>query len=312
MAEATFMKPVIDAQDVKTEPVTLNYTAEVRQMMHGFGDHSEPLIETAKIIEEVVLNQMRAIIRKACEVADMRESQVVSAEDFLFLLRKDKIKLQRLVNYLKLKDFKTSMYKSLETDTLDPLTDLHKTEDTSKLPYIKFLKHIDNTGELLNDKDLVDHVKHKRCTRMEMMTRKMDETRYLEFSKARSVSFANKNRHKFSDWIGSSGDFTISKSGYTVLGYLAYETVAQIIDLAFLVRQDQNKIQGDAIDRLRLNYPNPVTYKPYQYTKPVMTKPLTPAEVNEALRRYWSPQLEMTGPFHSWTLKKPHMKFLTC
>lgn len=68
--------------------------------MHGFGDHSEPQIETAKIIEEVVLNQMRAIIRRACEVADMRESQVVSAEDFLFLLRKDKIKLQRLVNYL--------------------------------------------------------------------------------------------------------------------------------------------------------------------------------------------------------------------
>lgn len=64
-----------------------------------------------------------------------------------------------------------------------------------------------------------------------------------------------------------TGDFTISQSGYTVLGYLAYETVAQIVDLAFLVRQDQNKIQGDAIDRLRLSYPNPVTYKPYQYTK---------------------------------------------
>ena len=69
-------------------------------MMHGFGDHSEPLVETAKIIEEVVLNQMRGIIHKACEVADMRESQTLSAEEFLFLLRKDKIKLQRLVNYL--------------------------------------------------------------------------------------------------------------------------------------------------------------------------------------------------------------------
>ena len=63
------------------------------------------------------------------------------------------------------------------------------------------------------------------------------------------------------------GDFTITKSGYTVLGYLAYETVAQIVDLAFLVRQDQNKLHGDSIDRLSLIYPNPITYKPYQYAK---------------------------------------------
>lgn len=68
--------------------------------MHGFGDHSEPLMESAKIIEEVVLNQMRAIVKKACEVADMRESHFISTEDFLFLLRKDKVKLQRLINYL--------------------------------------------------------------------------------------------------------------------------------------------------------------------------------------------------------------------
>ena len=46
--------------------------------------------------------------------------------------------------------------------------------------------------------------------------------------------------------------------------------------------------------------------------QPIMTKPLTPAEVHEALRRYWSPQLEMSGPFHRWTLRKPHMKFLSC
>ncbi|XP_058796211.1 transcription initiation protein SPT3 homolog [Phymastichus coffea] len=309
MQDSAFTKPVIDVQDYKNEP--RNYTAEIRQMMHGFGDHSEPLLETAKIIEEVVLNQMRAIVKKACEVADMRESHFVSSEDFLFLLRKDKVKLQRLVNYLKLKEFKTSMYKTLDSD-LDPFTDISRDDETSKTPFMKFLNHIDNTGELLNDKNLVDHVKHRRSMRIELMTRKMDEARYLEFSKARAVSFANKNRHKFSDWVGSAGEFTITKSGYTVLGYLAYETVAQIVDLAFLVRQDQNKIYGDSIDRLRLSYPNPITYKPYQYPKPIMIKPITPAEVSEALRRYWSPQLEITGPFHRWTLRKPHMKFLSC
>lgn len=51
------------------------------------------------------------------------------------------------------------------------------------------------------------------------------------------------------------------------MGYLAYETVAQIVDLALLVRQDQNKIYGDSIDRLRLSYVNPYTYKPYYHGK---------------------------------------------
>lgn len=41
-----------------------------------------------------------------------------------------------------------------------------------------------------------------------------------------------------------------------------------------------------------------------------MTKPLTPSEVNEALRRFWSPQFEMTGPYNRWSSGNPHVKFL--
>lgn len=80
------------------------FLIEIQQMMHGFGDNSEPLYESAKIIEDVVLQQMRTIVRKACEIADRRtttrRSNIISGEDLLFLLRKDKIKLQRLVKYL--------------------------------------------------------------------------------------------------------------------------------------------------------------------------------------------------------------------
>ncbi|XP_032675383.1 transcription initiation protein SPT3 homolog isoform X3 [Odontomachus brunneus] len=259
MAEApTFTKPTI------TEPV--NYIHEIRQMMHGFGDSSEPLFDSAKIIEEVVLQQMRAITRRAYEIADRRasskKSNVLSGEDLLFLLRRDKVKLRRIIKYL-------------------------------------------------------DDIKHQRCIRAEIVTRSMDEIRYIKYSKARRVSFANKNRHKFSDWICTDGDITLSKQAYTILSYLAYETVAQIVDLAFLVRQDQNKIYGDPIDRQRLSYVNPFTYKPYiashyYQCKGVVTKPLTPSEISEALRRYWSPQLAMTGPFNKWSMRGPHLKLLPC
>ncbi|XP_024940291.1 transcription initiation protein SPT3 homolog isoform X2 [Cephus cinctus] len=283
-------------------------------MMHGFGDCSEPLIESAKIIEDVVLQQMRTIVNKAYEGADRRGSHTVTAEDFIFLLRKDKVKLQRLIKYLELKDFKATMKKTIDTDPIESAleSDNFDKYKVAKKSYHNFVSLIDVNGELLKSGSTVDYVKQNRSLRAEMMTRKMDETRYIEFSKARRVSFANSNRHKFSDWVCSDGDINISKQGYVVLGYLAYETVAQIVDLAFIVRQDQNKIHGDAIDRLRLSYFNPYTYKPYQHNKGVITKAITPAEINEALRRYWSPQLDISGPFHRSSMRRQHPKLLSC
>lgn len=72
--------------------------------MHGFGDSNEPLLESAKIIEDVVLQQMKTIVRRACEIADRRasskKSNIVNGEDIIFLLRKSKLKLRRLMKYL--------------------------------------------------------------------------------------------------------------------------------------------------------------------------------------------------------------------
>ncbi|CAL1673524.1 unnamed protein product [Lasius platythorax] len=284
--------------------------------MHGFGDSSEPLFESAKIIEDVVLQQMRTIISRACEIADRRagskKNNIINGEDFIFLLRKDKIKLQRLLKYLELKELGGSVQKVLVNDTPQNIVDSEQTDSTKKkVPFQTFLEQIDNTGELLENSSTMDDIKRRRCIRADLVTRSMDEMHYIQYSKARRVSFVNKNRHKFSEWVGLDGDITLSKQAYAILSYLAYETVAQIIDLTFLVRQDQSKMHGDAIDRQRLNCVNPFTYKPY-YGKNVVTKPFTPSEVNEALRRYWSPQLDMTGPFNRWSMRRSNLKLLSC
>lgn len=69
-------------------------------MMFGFGDCSEPLIDSATLINDVVQREMKSIIYEACKVADRRDSELVEPEDFLFLFRRNKIKLQRLMKYL--------------------------------------------------------------------------------------------------------------------------------------------------------------------------------------------------------------------
>ena len=69
-------------------------------MMHGFGDYSEPLVESARIIEDNVLRQMRSIIEEARKGAERRGSFTIDTEDFLFLLRRDKVKMHRLIKFL--------------------------------------------------------------------------------------------------------------------------------------------------------------------------------------------------------------------
>lgn len=311
MSDTSTPKPSTNFHGFKNESV--NYLCEIQQMMHGFGDCSEPLIESARLIEDIVLRQMRSIVKDACEVAKRRSSNTVNAEDFIFLLRKDTTKLKRLIKYLDLKEFKSSIYKVTNSETADKLPDIKQIEEVkkSKKLWETFLETLDTTGELCN-KSSVDQVKYNRCVRAEIMSKNLDEARYIDYSKARNVSFVNRHRHKFSDWIIPNGEVSISKQGLVILSYFAYETVAQIVDLAFLVRQDQNKIYGDALDRLKISYCNPQTLRTNAQSKSSIMRPISPSEINEAVRRFWSSQLDVTGPFHRWCFGKRHLKFLAC
>lgn len=73
---------------------------DIQEMMFGLGDCSKPLESTAKIIEEVVLDQLSSILTQAEEISTRRNSKIISPQDLLFLMRNDTLKLQRLINYL--------------------------------------------------------------------------------------------------------------------------------------------------------------------------------------------------------------------
>lgn len=99
----------------------------------------------------------------------------------------------------------------MANDMPQNVADPEQVDDTKKkVPFQSFLEQIDNTGELLENSSTVDDVKRRRCIRADIMSKSMDEMHYLKFSKARRVSFANKNRHKFSDWICLDGTILIS------------------------------------------------------------------------------------------------------
>ncbi|XP_014113133.1 PREDICTED: transcription initiation protein SPT3 homolog isoform X3 [Pseudopodoces humilis] len=215
----------------------------------------------------------------------MRGARVISAEDLLFLMRKDKKKLRRLLKYMFFRDYKSKIVKGIEEDDLlEAVTspdiwrsqigclfcfaclceDKFNSNNTNKRQKLAqdFLNSIDQTGELLAmfEDDEIDDVKQERMERAERQTRTMDSVQYAEFCESRQLSFSKK-ASKFRDWLDcSSMEIKPNAVAMEILAYLAYETVAQLVDLALLVKQDMTSKAGDpfshAISATFIHYHN--------------------------------------------------------
>ncbi|KAK7106878.1 hypothetical protein V1264_014908 [Littorina saxatilis] len=201
---------------------------------------------------------MVSLLCQASDVAVMRGTRFVGLEDILFLLRKDKVKLRRLLRYLELKDLKVAALKGSGLDEEDPaeLGDAKPQilKRRRKACY-DFLASIDQTGELLAlfDDPGVDMVKHQRLVRAELTSRNMDPQQYTEFCEARQANFSRRYKsQRFKDWLmaGVNVDIKPNPQALEIISYLAYETVAQVVDLALVVKQDQRAVQSEPLNRV--------------------------------------------------------------
>ncbi|XP_056904150.1 transcription initiation protein SPT3 homolog isoform X2 [Takifugu flavidus] len=206
----------------------------------ALGDARRPLHETAALVEDIVHTQLITMLHQACEGAALRGSRVISAEDILFLMRKDKMKVARLLKYLQFRDYKSKLFRSLEDDDL--LSDTGGTGAGQRRQRLAqdFLTWMDQTGDLLSlaERQEGDPIKQERLERSERQTRNMDQAQYAEFCESRQLSFAKK-ASKFRDWLDCSTlELKPNSLAMEILSYLAYETVAQIVDLSLLVKQE--------------------------------------------------------------------------
>ncbi|XP_041928144.1 transcription initiation protein SPT3 homolog [Alosa alosa] len=225
-----------------------NFIPELQSMMFALGDSRRPLHETAALVEDIVHTQLINMLHQAAEVSLLRGARVISAEDILFLMRKDKKKVRRLLRYMQFRDYKSKVLKTIDDE--EPLEqDKYSSSSVNKRKRLvqDFLSSIDQTGEFLAllEEDDVDEVKQERLERMERQTRTMDMAQYSEFCESRQLSFSKK-ASKFREWLDcSSLDVKPNAVSMEILSYLAYETVAQVVDLALLVKQDMTPKAGD-------------------------------------------------------------------
>ncbi|KAM9364023.1 transcription initiation protein SPT3 homolog [Pholidichthys leucotaenia] len=217
-----------------------SFIPELQGMMFALGDARRPLHETAALVEDIVHTQLVTMLHQACEAASLRGSRVISAEDILFLMRKDKRKVARLLKYLQFRDYKSKLLKNVEDEDTQQETDrwaVTGVNQRRKRLAQDFLAWMDQTGELLLLAE-VDPIKQERMERLERHTRNMDQAQYSEFCESRQLSFAKK-ASKFRDWLDcSSLELKPNSIAMEILSYLAYETVAQIVDLSLLVKQE--------------------------------------------------------------------------
>uniref|UniRef100_A0A3B3TK28 SPT3 homolog, SAGA and STAGA complex component n=1 Tax=Poecilia latipinna TaxID=48699 RepID=A0A3B3TK28_9TELE len=203
-----------------------SFIPELQSMMFALGDARRPLYETAALVEDIVHTQLINMLHQACEGAALRGSRVISAEDILFLMRRDKRKLARVLKYLQFRDYKSKLLKNLEEeDSVCCSGGLAAGGNQRRQRLAQdFLVWMDQTGEFLSlaEKQEVDPVKQER----------MEVRGHHEIISVLKAS-------KFRDWLDcSSLELKPNSIATEILSYLAYETVAQIVDLSLLVKQE--------------------------------------------------------------------------
>jgi len=90
-------------------------------MMYGFGDVQKPLPETVRVMEEVLLDHVASLVAKSTDLANARRRDRPDISDVLFVIRKDRRKIQR-VRYLQEMKAKVDAAKSL-TQSLENIGD---------------------------------------------------------------------------------------------------------------------------------------------------------------------------------------------
>jgi len=78
------------------------FTRELRHMMYGFGDVFNPVPESVDLMEDLVVEYISEMTRKAMEVAAKRGK--LQTEDLVFLVRKDRKKYTRVLELLRMNE----------------------------------------------------------------------------------------------------------------------------------------------------------------------------------------------------------------
>lgn len=215
------------------------FKQEISDIMRGYGDCEQPLLESVILVEKIVIEQMRSMLIDVINVAIERKGKAQPTQkDFEFMMRKHPTKLFRLQKHLKDLDFKRR-YQDMISGR--PMT---YSEDFDE-------EHFEEPEEV---PEKYDEEKVRRLFRADRISLTLNGQKYAEYNEARRTSFHCRNsvniKTKLKNLINPPTGAIISGHVYTILGYLVHETIATLVDSAILTRLDSSNRIVDPFHRL--------------------------------------------------------------
>lgn len=282
---------------------SLNFQKEISNMMHGFGDNPNPNPATVVLVENIVLQQLRSVLQEALRISEIRGKKNISNYEIIFLMRKNIMKLKQLENYqVSLDNVDKTSTMGLTDDELLYLDDETTPKLRQKRNHIEIIEHFDELDEVKHIK--VNTVAVNRKRRASRLSEQLPLDKYEAYHKARCSSFRSnttfKGFVKLEKWINPNKELKLTVLALEVLAFIAYETVAEIVDGVYLIRQDAKKKPGDPFSKFDGGYfCNPGALQNAVYVKSGYEgfPAITVAEVREVVRRYFMPGGGMNGLF---------------
>lgn len=283
------------------------YRIEIQQMMFVSGEVNEPPERTTDLIEDIVRDQVVALLLQAQRTTQSRGQKSILPEDLIFLIRHDKAKVNRLRTYLSWKDVRKNA-KDQEsgeigaatgggaTDLLEEVATVNNVDNKSltkqkkalKLPWeLEFMFSEQPLTMGNGDDDQIDEEERdavlaqiKRLKQNDERTKHMTQQEYVHWSDCRQASFTFRKSKRFREWCGIS-HVTESRPNddvIDILGFLTFETVCSITEEALIVKQCMDKNCDERDGSFKKNR--------YLFMEPSNNnKPINVEHVQEAWRR---------------------------
>lgn len=225
------MEPKVDASA---------YRNGISIMMHGFGDNPNPLPETVRLVEKVVIKQIFELLYDASNYVQKKNMQLIDAKEIVFTLRHDRHKIQRLVKYLDYKINNNGLSGNVTTFESAVLSNTNEKESGKKYRRLReFIESIDETVEL-TDIEEFDTVKYDRAVRAELLSSALDKAQYKKYTQAKQLSFFSRKFSQpdnFRSWIDPLHYFNLSTLAIEILELIAFNIIGHLVDLSLIIRQ---------------------------------------------------------------------------
>lgn len=215
---------------------------EISDIMRGFGDCETPLKESVHLVDKILLQQLRGILYEVTDLAIERKGKPEPTQkDFELLMCTNPVKVFRLQKHIKDLQLRRKIQ-----EIYDGRSSTHSDE-------------LDTNGQSDDevDRDVAeryDEEKIRRLFRADRISQTLNGTQYIEYNEARRSSIYCRNsntiRTKLRTWLKPPTEGVLSNQVYTILSYLAHETIAAIVDFSILSRLNSSNRPTEPFRRI--------------------------------------------------------------